>query len=72
MLLRREGGSDEEEDELIPCRDFSPTWPTYVQTNDIKSCCFDLENILILTGWIDSTIIGWTYKIQFARFYLHL
>lgn len=68
---KEEGGGDEEEDDLIPCRDLPPTGAPYVQTNDIMSCCFDLEKMLIFTGGVDGTIIGWTYETQFARFYLH-
>ena len=35
------------------------------------SCTFDLEKLLIFTGGVDGTIIGWNYETKFARYKLH-
>ena len=35
------------------------------------SCCFDLKLLLIFTGGVDGTIIGWNYETKFARYEMH-
>ena len=35
------------------------------------SCTFDLKNLLIFTGGVDGTIIGWKYETKFARYHMH-
>ena len=35
------------------------------------SCCFDLKQLLIFTGGVDGTIIGWNYETKFARYEMH-
>ena len=84
MMLSREGDQDEEEllvddysdyevdeeeDDAISCKDLPPVG--YVHEHDIMSCTFDLKNMLIFTGGVDGTIIGWTYETKFARYYMH-
>ena len=65
----REDRGDEEEDDAISCKDLPPVG--YVHEHDIMSCTFDLKNMLIFTGGVDGTIIGWTYETKFARYYMH-
>jgi len=59
---KEEGGGDEEEDDAVACRDLPPVVPPYVHKNDIMSCCFDIKSLLIFTGGVDGTIIGWNYE----------
>jgi WD40 repeat protein len=35
------------------------------------SCTFDIETLLIFTGGVDGTLIGWNFETQFARYYMH-
>ena len=66
----REDRGDEEEDDAISCKDLPAVG--YVHEHDIMSCTFDLKNLLIFTGGVDGTIIGWNYETKFARHYMHL
>ena len=36
------------------------------------SCTFDLKWLLIFTGGVDGTIVGWNYETKFARYEMHL
>ena len=35
------------------------------------SCTFDIEKLLIFTGGVDGTLIGWNYATSFARYRMH-
>lgn len=35
------------------------------------SCTFDIQTLLIFTGGVDGTIVGWNFETQFARHYMH-
>lgn len=35
------------------------------------SCTFDLKNLLIFTGAVDGTIIGWKFETSFPVYKLH-
>ena len=35
------------------------------------SCTFDLKTLLIFTGGVDGTIVGWNFETQFARHFMH-
>lgn len=64
------GGGDEEED-AISCKDLPAVVPPYVHHHDIMSCTFDIKCMLIFTGGVDGTIIGWNFETQFPRYHLH-
>ena len=57
-----DGAGDDEEDDAVACRDLPAVTPPYVHHHDIMSCCFDLAHLLIFTGGVDGTIIGWNFE----------
>ena len=69
--LRSDDEGDEDEDDAVACRDIPAKGKPYVHHNDIMSCCFDLKNLLIFTGGVDGTIIGWNFETSFPRYHLH-
>ena len=65
----QEGG--DQNDGKIRCIDLpDPSLPS-VHRQDIMSCTFDLTHMLIFTGGVDGTIIGWNFDTKFARYELH-
>ena len=69
--LKNDDGPDGEEDKPHCCTDIPANTAPYLHHYDIMSCTFDLKNLLIFTGGVDGTIIGWNYETKFARYYLH-
>ncbi len=55
-----QGGDDE--DGPNPCRDLPAVTPPYIHKEDIMSCTFDIQTLLIFTGGVDGTIIGWNFE----------
>ena len=52
--------------------DLPAVTPPYVHEQDIMSCTFDIDHMLMFTGGVDGTIIGWNFDTKFARYELHL
>ena len=52
----------DEEDGPYPCRDLPAVTPPYIHTQDIMSCTFDIQTLLIFTGGVDGTIVGWNFE----------
>ena len=69
--LRSDDEGDEDEDDAVACRDIPARGKPPEHLNDIMSCCFDLKNLLIFTGGVDGTIIGWNFETSFPRYKLH-
>lgn len=67
----REDQGEEEDGDGISCKDLPPAGAPLVHEHDIMSCTFDLKQLLIFTGGIDGTIIGWTYETKFPRYEMH-
>ncbi len=61
----------EEEDDRVPCRDLPAVNAPDVHTQDIMSCTFDIQTLLIFTGGVDGTIVGWNFETSFARYRMH-
>lgn len=65
------GGEDEAEDKPVDCKDLPPgKWehnPDH-HNHDIMSCTFDLKHMLIFTGGVDGTLIGWNSETWFPRY----
>lgn len=66
-----DNGGDEEEDDAVACKDLPEKTPPYIHTQDIMSCTFDIKNLLIFTGGVDGTLVGWNFETQFPRWSMH-
>ena len=56
--------------DYVACEDI-PLPGIVVHKHDIMSCTFDLKWLLIFTGGVDGTIVGWNYDTKFARYEMH-
>ena len=45
--------------------------PTDVHQQDIMSCTFDLKKMVIFTGGVDGTLIGWNFETKYPKYQMH-